>query len=93
MFARVSIGISSSLNAVCDAITYGAAGARSPLVATCRAHAGARISQANPQNAAEVFLTDVNAECSPWLEAAKQFTDDTEAQWRLVGPEYRPLPR
>ena len=81
--ARVSIGISTTLNAVCDSITYGAAGARSPLVA--RAAPPKEFGAAGDPEQAERFLPSPNSVCPEWLSAAKQFSNDTAA-WRSIDP-------
>ena len=80
---RVSIGISTTLNAVCDSITYGAAGARSPLVARAAPPADST-PIGRPENA-ERFLVAPSSTCAQWLSAAKQFSDDTAA-WRSIDP-------
>ena len=80
---RVSISIASSLNAICDAIAYGAAGARSPLIARAAPPIGplSEINLASPS----VFLDSPNAMCAPWLEAAQRFVAET-TDWRAVDP-------
>ena len=75
--------MASTLNAVCAAITYGAAGARAPLVARAAPPHGPLPvpSPTQPQP----FLASANPMCAQWLAAAQQFTDDTAA-WRSVDP-------
>lgn len=80
-YVRVSIAIADTLNAVCDAIAYGAAGARSPLTARAAPTPG-QFAIANVKSP-EPFLTTMNPECTNWLSAAKQFVDQTAA-WRTV---------
>ncbi|WP_237024311.1 hypothetical protein [Mycolicibacterium vaccae] len=79
----VAIGFSSTLNAICDSIAFGSAGARASLVPA--APAPRQIDrQLDPENAKQ-FLLSPNTSCPEWLDAAKRFTDDT-ASWRTVDP-------
>ena len=83
--ARVSIGISSALNAVCGAITYGAAGARSPLVARAAPTPGPQLAgkSRNP----EFFLTE-QCRMLTMARSSEAFTDDTASGewWTRISP-------
>lgn len=83
IFARVAVSTSEALSGICGAITYGAAGARAPLVPP----AGPPISVASPADpgSAEVFLSEANPVCPEWLKVVNKFLADTEA-WRSIDP-------
>jgi hypothetical protein len=83
LFVRVSISTSTTLSAVCDAITYGSAGARAPLVAEAAPPSTPSAAE-NPDEAA-IFLSSSNPVCPDWLNAVDEFSRDTEA-WRSVDP-------
>lgn len=82
-FVLVANAMASTINAVCAAITYGAAGARAPLVA--RAAPPRDLAEGPYAGQAERMLTSPNPICAQWLLATKQFTEDTAA-WRSVDP-------
>lgn len=80
---RVAIGASSALSAICDAITYGSAGARDPLVATAAPPAdhAASVDPAQPER----FLASESPICSEWLAAVDRYAVETAA-WQALDP-------
>ena len=82
-FVRTSNSLSATLNAICDSITFGAAAARSPLVTEGLPPPGT-IAQPQLDNPS-MFLKSPNPQCAEWLNATKEFTDNTAA-WRTVDP-------
>ncbi|CAN3126399.1 hypothetical protein ACNUDN_00156 [Mycobacterium sp. smrl_JER01] len=80
---RVAIGFSTGLNAICDSIAFGVAGARAPLVPGASAPHG--IDRDPRPEDAQIFLNSPSSICDQWLSSAKRFTDDTAA-WRTVDP-------
>ncbi len=77
--ARTATQASNALAKICDAITYGSAAARAPLVQDRPTPATvAPISDsADPKR----FLTSADSVCPDWLAAEKQFESDTD-DWR-----------
>lgn len=80
---RVAIGASSALSAICSAIDYGSAGARSPLVAAAAPTPG-RFDQFDPEQPARL-LESGNPICGDWLAAINRF-DDAIAAWKVLDP-------
>lgn len=83
LFARVAISAATALNGICGAITYGAAGARAPLVPA--ASLPVTFSPIGDPGSSATFLNKPNPICRQWLESAERFTADTEA-WRSIDP-------
>ncbi|MDW5610064.1 MULTISPECIES: hypothetical protein [Mycolicibacterium] len=83
LLVRVVISLSATLDGICGAITYGAAGARSPLVPA--AAPTPNLSPAGDPNSPQVFLDGPNPVCPQWLKTVDQFFLDTEA-WRTIDP-------
>ncbi|PQD99033.1 hypothetical protein CYL16_19680 [Mycobacterium sp. EPG1] len=79
----VAISASAAITAVCDAITYGSAGARSPLIARAASTPGLSVL-ADPDDA-EPFLTPQNPICSQWNSSVATF-DGALAEWKLLDP-------
>lgn len=80
---RVVISASSALSAVCDAVTYGSAGARSPLVARAAATPGLDLV-VNPA-ISERFLLSGSPVCAEWLGRVSQFDQDITG-WKAIDP-------
>ncbi len=80
---RAAIGASSTLNAVCDAIAHGSAGARAPAVA----RAAPPLSQTPLEDPARAdqFLAAQNPICSQWLARVTQFDHDISS-WKALDP-------
>lgn len=83
LFARVTVSAAEALSGVCGAITYGAAGARAPLVPSARPPMKA-LRPADPTNP-NFFLVEPNSTCAQWLLAVDKFLADTEP-WRSIDP-------
>ncbi|RZT24512.1 hypothetical protein EV589_0222 [Mycobacterium sp. BK558] len=81
--ARVAVSTSSAVTAICDAITYGSAGARMPLVA--RAAPPTVVANVDDSTRPQRFLTTAGPVCADWLSAVDRFSTDTEA-WRTIDP-------
>jgi hypothetical protein len=81
--ARASVGISTSISSICDAITYGAARARAAyLPAPACMSATARPGDiSNPAR----FLATVGPVCADWAALVSKFTNDT-VDWRSADP-------
>lgn len=80
---RIAIGASSALTAMCDAITFGSAGARAPLVAAAAPPADNAIAM-DPEQP-ERFLTSDNPICAEWLNVIARYDADTSA-WQSLDP-------
>ena len=80
---RVAVSSSSALSAICDAIAYGSAGARSPLVA--RAAPPSKTPAVSDPAQASRFLEMSDPVCAEWLEAVSKFDTDSAA-WRSLDP-------
>lgn len=80
---RVVISASSTISAICDAISYGSAGARSPLVASAAPTPDLRVI-VNPAEA-ERFLVTSNPVCSEWASAISKF-DAAISDWKMINP-------
>lgn len=83
LFARVTVSTSEALSGICNAIAYGAAGARSPLVPS--APAPMKMSAPADSRNPGIFLPQTNSTCTQWLEAVDKFLADT-AEWRTIDP-------
>nr|ABP43244.1 conserved hypothetical protein [Mycolicibacterium gilvum PYR-GCK] len=82
-FVRVAISFSGTLNAICDSIAFGAAGARAPLVPGSAPPRDLE-RELDPDNA-KPFMTSPSSSCGQWLYATEKFTNDTAA-WRGIDP-------
>jgi hypothetical protein len=82
--AQVVIGTSISLGSICNAITYGSAAVRAPLVTAIPAPPQPMPPAEDPSNPSR-FLTGANPQCSRWISRSDQF--DTEvADWLKQDP-------
>ena len=82
-YVGVSVSVAETLKAVCNAISYGSAGARSPLVPRAAPTPGP-LTAPSPDNP-EMFLTELHPQCERWITAAQEFVDATSA-WRQIDP-------
>ncbi|WP_131722053.1 hypothetical protein [Mycolicibacterium obuense] len=80
---RVAISGSSALTAICRALTYGSAGARSPLIAD--AAPSMTPPAATQSESPQLFLQSNIPACSEWMPVVNQFEVDSSA-WRSVDP-------
>lgn len=80
---RVANSFTATLNAVCDAISFGSASARAPLVPSVAAPRG--LSTKSLSESPQEFLRSPHPLCNDWLKSALQFSGDTSA-WRTVDP-------
>jgi hypothetical protein len=82
--ARTASAAAAVLGNVCDAISYGSAAARGPLVRASASPA----QTASPGDPAHPkrFLTSFDPVCSDWQTATDQFTADT-ADWAKISPD------
>lgn len=77
--ARTATQASNTLAKICDAITYGSAAARAPLVQN--GPMPAAVAPVGDSADPKQFLTSPDSVCPDWLTAEKQYDSDT-ADWR-----------
>ncbi|MGW4098424.1 hypothetical protein [Mycobacterium sp. NPDC004974] len=77
--ARTATQASNTLAKICDAITYGSAAARAPLVQD--GPTPATVAPAGDSADPTRFLASPDSVCPDWVEAEKQYESDT-ADWR-----------
>ncbi|MGQ9411101.1 hypothetical protein [Mycolicibacterium gilvum] len=81
--ARVAISASSTISAICDAVAYGSAGARSALIAQAAPTQGLG-HLTDPDKAQRLSLAG-DSFCADWSAAIAEF-DDAISSWKALDP-------
>ena len=80
---RVAISSSAALTGICDAIRYGSAGARAPLIPG--AASTPNLNQQKLEGTPNRIMAELNPACAEWLAAVSRFDADATA-WRSIDP-------
>ncbi|WP_255507308.1 hypothetical protein [Mycolicibacterium sp. 018/SC-01/001] len=83
LLVRVAISVSTALTAICDSVTFGAAGSRGALVA--QPAPPAVIAEVESLNDPRPFLAGADPVCKDWLSMVDVFSSNTAA-WRSIDP-------